>query len=169
VTLFARARQLTPQAEEREVGLRRIVCVLAGCMLASAFVPPPTSAAASPESTMVREVNSIRLSHGLEPLRRSASLRQSSSHYARWLMRRDHFGHRARIAVAGRFEWAGENLELHWGWDPEPLVTVERWMGSPSHRAVILSSEWRWIGVGRSRGRFDSSTATIWVAHFGRI
>ena len=138
-------------------------------MLASALVQPATPAAASPASTMVRDLNSIRLSHGLEPLRRSPSLHQSSSHYARRLMRRDYFGHQSRIAVAGRFEWAGENLELHWGWDPEPRPTVERWMASPEHRAVILSREWRWIGVGRSRGRFDSSTATIWVAHFGRI
>jgi uncharacterized protein YkwD len=117
---------------------------------------------------MVRELNQIRVSHGLQPLHRSPSLHRSSSRYARYLMRRDFFGHQARIAVASSFEWAGENLELHWGWRPKPRYTVTRWMGSPEHRAVILSSEFRWVGVGRSRGRFDSNTATIWVAHFGR-
>ena len=118
---------------------------------------------------MIRELNKIRLQHGLPSLRRSPSLHHSSSRYARELMRKDVFAHQARISVAGRFEWAGENLELHWGWEPRPRYTVRRWMGSPGHRAVILSGEWRWIGVGRSRGRFDSGTATIWVAHFGQI
>jgi uncharacterized protein YkwD len=138
-------------------------------MLAGAFLPAAAPAAASPESSMIRELNRIRVQHGLGPLRRSPSLLHSSARYARHLMRTDVFAHQARIAVAGQFEWAGENLELHWGWDPKPRYTVRRWMGSPGHRAVILSGEWRWVGVGRSRGRFDSSTATIWVAHFGRI
>jgi len=118
---------------------------------------------------MIRELNKIRLQHGLKPLRRSPSLHHSSSRYARQLMRTDVFAHQAHISVAGRFEWAGENLELHWGWRPRPRYTVRRWMESPGHRAVILSGEWRWLGVGRSRGRFNSSTATIWVAHFGRV
>jgi uncharacterized protein YkwD len=118
---------------------------------------------------MVRELNKLRAGHGLRPLKRSHSLHQSSSRYARFLMARNVFAHQARIAVAGRFEWAGENLELHWGWRPRPRYTVSRWMNSPEHREVILSGEWRWVGVGDSRGRFNSSTATIWVAHFGRL
>ena len=117
---------------------------------------------------MVREINRERLWHGLGPLKRSPSLHASSSRFARWLMSRDAFGHRARIAVASRFEWAGENLEMHWGRSAEARSTVRRWMGSPEHRSVILSGEWRWIGVGRSTGSWRGSEATIWVAHFGR-
>ena len=138
-------------------------------MLAGAIVPPAAPAVASPEGTMVRAINKIRVGHGLSPLKRSPSLHHSSSRYARFLMVRDMFAHQARIAVASRFEWAGENLELHWGWRPRPRYTVRQWMRSPAHRAVILSNEWRWVGVGNSRGRFNSSTATIWVAHFGRV
>ena len=118
---------------------------------------------------MVRAINKIRASNGLSPLRRSNSLHHSSSRFARHLMARDVFAHAASIAVAGRFDWAGENLELHWGWRPRPRSTVSRWMDSPAHRAVILSSEWRWVGVGHSRGLFNSNLATIWVAHFGKL
>jgi uncharacterized protein YkwD len=118
---------------------------------------------------MVRELNRIRHGHGLPSLRRSPSLHESSSRYARYLMRRDVFAHQTRISVAGRFQLAGENLELHWGWAPEPRSTVRRWMGSAGHRALILSSDFRWIGVGRARGRFNTNAATIWVAHFGRV
>ena len=109
------------------------------------------------------------MDQALAPDPGKSQLQSSSSHYARFLMVRNMFAHRARIAVASRFEWAGENLELHWGWRPRPRYTVSRWMHSPEHREVILSSEWRWVGVGSSRGRFNSSTATIWVAHFGKL
>jgi uncharacterized protein YkwD len=148
--------------------LRRLRRALAGFLLAGVIVPS-AAPAASPEGTVVRAINKIRAAHGLSPLKRSQSLHHSSSHYARQLMLRDVFAHQSRIAVAGRFEWAGENLELHWGWRPRPRYTVSRWMGSPAHRAVILSSEWRWVGVGRSRGLFQSNMATIWVAHFGKL
>ena len=118
---------------------------------------------------MVRAINKVRASHGLSPLKRSNSLHRSSSRFARQLMTRDVFAHGARIAVAGRFDWAGENLELHYGWRPRPRYVVKRWLASPAHRAVLLSNEWRWVGVGRSRGLFSSNTATIWVGHFGRL
>jgi uncharacterized protein YkwD len=148
--------------------LRRIRRCVAGTLLATAIVPSAGSAAASPERTMVREVNRMRLAHGLGPLSRSPSLHRSSSRYARRLMRRDVFAHQARISVTGRFDWAGENLELHWGLEPRPREAVRRWMSSAGHRSVILSRAWRWIGVGRALGRFNSGSATIWVAHFGR-
>jgi uncharacterized protein YkwD len=136
-------------------------------MLAGAVVP--SAAAGSPEGSMIDELNQVRHRHGLPSLRSSSSLHESSSRYARYLMRRDVFAHGTRISVAGRFQWAGENLELHSGWAPKPRWTVRRWMASAGHRALILSGDFRWIGVGRARGRFNSSAATIWVAHFGRV
>ncbi len=117
---------------------------------------------------MVREINQVRALHGLDPLRRSPSLHHSSTRYAWQLMSRGVFAHASRIAVASRFQWAGENLALHWSWNPRPRLTVGRWMASPGHRAVLLSPEWRWVGVGRSRGAFNGRIATIWVGHFGR-
>jgi uncharacterized protein YkwD len=139
-----------------------------GILLATMLAPAAAPAAASPEGTVIREINRERLWHGLGPLRRSPSLHHSSSRYARWLMTRNVFGHSARIAVSSRFQWAGENLELHWGRAAQARGTVNRWMHSTEHREVILSGEWRWIGVGRSTGAFGGSEATIWVAHFGK-
>ena len=117
---------------------------------------------------MVRELNKVRAQHGLPPLRRSASLNESSARYAHWLMTRNVFGHSTRISVASRFHYAGENLELHWGSGARAARTVQRWLGSPAHRDVMLSRDWRWVGAGRSVGTFNGRTATIWVAHFGR-
>jgi uncharacterized protein YkwD len=117
---------------------------------------------------MFKKINQVRRAHGLARLRPSFSLFISSRHYARRMMRSDYFGHRARIQVARRFRLAGETLAWHSGWRCSPRRTVRRWMGSPPHRAVLLSSRFTRLGVGRARGRYGRRAATMWVAHVGR-
>jgi uncharacterized protein YkwD len=73
----------------------------------------------------------------------------------------------SRIAVAGRFRSAGETLAWHAGSRAQPGGTVNQWMHSPPHRAVLLSSGFRWVGMGMARGRLGSQPATVWVAHVG--
>jgi uncharacterized protein YkwD len=41
-------------------------------------------------------------------------------------------------------------------------------MRSPSHRRILLSRRFTWIGVGYARGRMGRSRASTWVAHFGK-
>jgi uncharacterized protein YkwD len=118
---------------------------------------------------MFKKINQIRRAHGLANLRPSLHLLASSRRYARRMIRSDYFGHQARIPVAGRFRAAGETLAWHSGWRLSPRRTVRRWMGSPPHRAVLLSSSFNRIGVGRARGRYGSRPATMWVAHLGRL
>jgi uncharacterized protein YkwD len=117
---------------------------------------------------MFAKINQIRRAHGLARLRPSFSLFYSSRRYARRMIRTDYFGHQARIPVSRRFSWAGETLAWHSGWRLSPRHTVQQWMGSPSHRAVLLSSRFTRIGVGRARGRYGRMMATMWVAHLGR-
>ena len=117
---------------------------------------------------MFKKINQIRRAHGLSRLRPSFSLFVSAKLYARRMMRSDYFGHQSRILVARRFRFAGETLAWHSGWRLSPRRTVWQWMGSPSHRAVLLSSRFNRIGVGRARGRYAGRTATMWVAHLGR-
>ena len=120
------------------------------------------------EAVMFKKVNQIRRAHGLARLRPSFSLFVSAKLYARRMMRSDYFGHQARIPVARRFRVPGETLAWHSGWRLSPRRTVWQWMGSPSHRAVLLSSRFNRVGVGRSRGRYAGRSATMWVAHVGR-
>jgi uncharacterized protein YkwD len=116
---------------------------------------------------MFQKINNIRRAHGLAKLRPSYSLFISAKLYARRMMRSDYFGHLSRIPVTSRFRAAGETLAWHRGWRLSPRRTVRRWMHSPGHRAVLLSSRYNRIGVGRSRGRFWGRSATMWVAHVG--
>jgi hypothetical protein len=39
-------------------------------------------------------------------------------------------------------------------------------MGSPEHRAILLSPRYHVVGVGKSSGRFGGKRTTIWVARF---
>jgi uncharacterized protein YkwD len=117
---------------------------------------------------MLKKINNIRRAHGLARLRPSYSLFISAKVYARRMIRSDYFGHQARIPVASRFRAAGETLAWHSGWRLAPRKTVRSWMHSPPHRAVLLSSRFSRLGVGRARGRYAGRIATMWVAHVGR-
>jgi uncharacterized protein YkwD len=117
---------------------------------------------------MFDKINKIRRSHGLARMRPSFSLFYSAQRYARQMMRSDYFGHQARIPLASRFRMAGEALAWHSGWRLSPRRTVGQWMGSPPHRALLLSPSFTRLGVGSARGNYGGRRATMWVAHVAK-
>ena len=117
---------------------------------------------------MFKKINQIRSSHGLKSMRPSFPLFYSAKRYARRMMRSDYFGHLSRISLTRRFSLAGETLAWHSGWRLSPRSTVGQWMASAGHRAVLLSSSYNRLGVGRARGNYAGRRATMWVAHVGR-
>jgi uncharacterized protein YkwD len=119
------------------------------------------------QTRMLTAVNAVRAQHGLGALRGSPSLGRSARAYARWMLRRGYFGHLSRIRASAAFGSLGENLELHRGHRPRVRATVGRWLRSPPHRALMLSSGYRWLGAGMARGRYAGSPSTAWVLHFG--
>jgi uncharacterized protein YkwD len=147
--------------------LRRIAALLAVSVGLGVALPAAPASAAPAEIKMVKKLNKIRRAHGVARLRPSYSLFVSAKLYALRMMRWDYFGHQARIPVASRWRTAGETLAWHSGWRLSPRRTVRRWMNSPSHRAVLLSSRFNRVGVGRSRGNYAGRRATMWVAHVG--
>jgi uncharacterized protein YkwD len=150
----------------------RLVRTLVACSLVVGVLAVPAAdiaAAQSPGQKVAGYVNKIRKAHGKRPLRRSRSLWGSSGRYARWMLRRDVFGHRATIAASHRFRIRGETLAMQPGWGVRCRKVVRQWMRSPAHRRLLLSSRFTWIGVGRGRGRMGRRAATTWVAHLGKL
>jgi uncharacterized protein YkwD len=147
--------------------VRRIFAVLACAFTAGAMLVPSSAAAGGAEQEAIETLNDVRRANGLAPLRESGSLNGSSGSYAKKMLRHDFFGHGSSIDVAGGFDSAGETLAYHGGWNAQPRKTVDRWMNSPGHRAVLLSPRFRWVGMGLARGRLGSSVVTTWVAHVG--
>jgi uncharacterized protein YkwD len=121
------------------------------------------------ERKMTRAINWVRAQHGLPAFRRSASLTGSAERYSNYLMANDVFAHQSSIWASSRFALLGEALEMHSGRRYDIGGTVRRWLASPSHRAILLSSMMRRQGAGVTRGRFGSGRATIWVLHVGRL
>src|SRR6478752_8461582 len=63
----------------------------------------------------------------------------------------------------------GENLA--WGQADygSPLHTLQMWLNSPPHRANLLSSRWRDLGIAVQRGHmFGRDGVALWVMEFGR-
>jgi uncharacterized protein YkwD len=121
------------------------------------------------ERRMTKAINTVRAQNGLPAFRRSASLTGSAERYSRWLMEQDVFGHQSSIQASSRFALLGEALELHTGRRFRVWPTIRRWLGSPSHRDILLSPVMRRQGAGVARGRHGSGRAVIWVLHVGRL
>ena len=121
------------------------------------------------ERKMTAAINSVRAQHGLPAFERSASLTGSAERYSRWLMEKDWFGHQSSIQASSEFKLLGEALEMHTGRRFKVWPTIRRWLGSASHRAILLSPVMRRQGAGVTRGRFGSSRAVVWVLHVGRL
>ena len=140
-----------------------ILAVLA-CLLAL----PAVASANSAELRLFERVNAVRASHGLKPLRFSRSLSSSADRYSNYMMSRDYFGHSSRIHASSRWRTLGEVIEYHRGTRARVRNTVRSWMHSSGHRALLLSSRFRFGGAGFTTGRFNGRRSTIWVMHFGR-
>lgn len=111
----------------------------------------------------VVKVNDARASNGLVRVKVSASLENSSTEYAQWMMRRGYFGHLERIRMNPSFTFRGEVLHRMQGADPTAKGIVRGWLNSPPHRRVLLNPRYRYIGIGQAQDR----RITLTVGHFG--
>ena len=142
--------------------MRWVAVAVVGLVLA------PAAQAGRHERELRALVNGERAGHGVAGLRHSLALRRSAQRFARLLLRRGVLAHGARIAAPGRFRLLGENLALVGGGTPQPGRAVGLWLGSPGHRALMLDSRMRSVGIGRASGLFRGHPATVWVLRVGR-
>jgi uncharacterized protein YkwD len=150
---------------------RTLVAVMTAGLTVAA-VPAPAGADTPnerAERAMTKAINAVRAQHGLPAFERSASLTGSAERYSRYLMEHDVFTHQSSIWASSRFALLGEALAFHTGRRFSVAATVRQWLGSPPHRAILLSAMMRRAGAGVTRGRYGSRAATIWVLHAGRL
>ena len=64
--------------------------------------------------------------------------------------------------------WAGETLAWGCGTRGDPTRVVRAWLNSPEHRAIILSSRYHLVGIGRVYGTFlGHPGASVWTVDWG--
>jgi uncharacterized protein YkwD len=151
--------------------MRTVTAITAAAVLLAVPATAGASRAANEaaEADMAGAINAVRAQHGLGAMRRSSSLTGSAERYSRWLMANDTFRHLSTIQASSRFSMLGEALEWHSGRRFDVRGTLNRWMASAGHRAIVLSPVMRWQGAGVTRGRMGAMRATVWVLHVGRI
>ena len=136
------------------------------------------------ESEVLGELNAIRRTHGLVPLRRSHPLSSAADSHSRAMGAFGFFSHASRDGSVfwkrvqrfyGRSNfgtWSvGENLV----WSTTGLDAagaLKLWMKSPGHRANILTPRWREVGlsavtVSAAPGVFGGHDVVIITSDFG--
>jgi uncharacterized protein YkwD len=178
------------------MGLRRPALALAA-VLAALMVAAPASQAtgacssanASPSSVSKRVVvratlctlNVQRERRGLRPLRLNRRLAKAARRHSRAMARRHFFSHDSlngasfldRIRRTGYLHGArswtvGENIAWGSGSLATPRSIGRAWMHSPGHRANILSSAFRSIGIGIAAGTPVGRSGATYTTDFGR-
>jgi uncharacterized protein YkwD len=142
------------------------------------------SAMRSLETGILAQVNTLRRSHGLVPLRLSAKLSSAARQHSAEMASRGYFGHNsvdgshfdrriARFYPMGshRYWSVGENL-LWSSPDVDAPSAIKMWMGSPEHRANLLNRSWREVGLSAvhsdsAPGTYHGLGVTIVTADFG--
>jgi uncharacterized protein YkwD len=136
-----------------------------------------SAAAPTPRTALLEQINRVRDLHGLAPVYPSAQLQVASSHHTDDMMARDYFAHTSptgsslysRIVNSGfvnGYSWVGgETLAWGTGSRATALGTVQAWLASPEHRAIMLSATYHWIGISRTCGTYEGHAgACVWTA-----
>ena len=162
---------------------RGILIVLV-VVLTSLFLAAPALASTSLnpyEKQLVSLINKERARHGLRAVRVNEELMNAARDHSAQMAQDQYFSHdsvepqgedwSSRIARFGyqrqgcRSWKVGE--DIYWGAQlfSSPVACVGAWMKSPAHRAVILTRDFRDIGVGaiKTDGGFQGVTGTVWV------
>jgi uncharacterized protein YkwD len=122
-----------------------------------------TAGTTSHEQAVVQEMNRVRAEHGLPALRFDDHLQRAAVAHSREMLANDVFEHGAFSARLHQFDVqsrvAGENLAWGTGSTGSAKAIVSAWLASPEHRANLLRTSFRRVGVGDLLGPFQGHTA----------
>lgn len=126
-------------------------------------------------------LNKTRARHNLRPLQLNSKLSTAAGRHSRAMVRRRFFSHdsldgasfldriRATGYLSGARGWyVGENIAYGTGDRSSPSSIGAAWMNSPPHRANILRSSFREIGIGIASGTPVGGGGTTYTTDFGR-
>jgi uncharacterized protein YkwD len=157
------------------------VMLASGCLLAALFTVPSIAAASGKarvdarERAMVRGINHQRARYGLSSVRISSHLARAADYHSWEMLDADYFDHPSRngesfdrrVRRYANHRALGETLAMVGGCGRSSARAIVRmWMNSPSHRAVLLSSKYRRIGVAKRTGSLRGNRACVVTADF---
>jgi uncharacterized protein YkwD len=139
---------------------------------AGAATGPRATAAGSFGDAILRQLNSVRARYHLPAVRADRRMNDGASAHSRDMAAKGYVAHgswtgRVR-AAASRARSVGEVI----GWldqaDPqrEAVWIVNAWLGSSIHRHVLLSGDFRRVGIGRAGGSFSGQPVALYTVDF---
>ena len=151
----------------------------AACQSANASAGSATNRALVRATLCV--LNAERARHNLRPLRLNRKLSRAARRHSRAMAQRRFFSHtslsgasfvdriRSTGYLSGARSWAvGENIAYGSGSRSAPRSIGRAWMNSAGHRANILSSSFRAIGIGIALGTPTGGGGATYTTDFGR-
>ena len=165
-----------------------VVFAFWGCGLLSPLAPsadpppentpindPPIIPEALPKADIIAETNNRRIANGFNLLVENQKLNAAADYKMRDMFARQYFDHYGPGQTSGipellerfnyRYVVAGENLALGDFRNANDLIMG--WMASPGHRANLLNSAYREIGVATGYDVFQGRRMIIAVQIFG--
>jgi uncharacterized protein YkwD len=147
----------------------RLIGVLSLSLLAAAFGVPASAAAADTmtvpqaELRMVDVLNADRSKAGLVPLRVDTRLMTLARNRSNDMSAKNYFSHTQPdgrdifdLIAAAKITWYGAGEIIAWnnaeGLDASAAFAMEGWMNSPSHKAIIVSKGYNYVGFGMAIG-----------------
>lgn len=137
-------------------------------------LPHQSQAQAKYSNGLVIElVNKVRANNGLSALTENPELDASAASKAADMIANDYFEHTSPSGITPwywftknnyEYTYAGENLAINY-YDSDTVMNA--WMASPSHKANLLGTNYKEIGVASITGEFKGSKVFIIVQHFG--
>jgi uncharacterized protein YkwD len=124
------------------------------------------------EKALCRAINAFRAQNGKPPLKVSVALTRAAEWMSHDMADHDSLDH---VDSRGRdFEARLEAFGYHPATKAENIAagassaaaTIAQWKNSPTHRAILLKSKLKVMGVGRARN-VDSTFGWYWTADFG--
>jgi uncharacterized protein YkwD len=126
-------------------------------------------------------LNAERARHRMRPLRLNHKLSRAAQRHSRAMARHRFFSHtslsgasfvdriRSTGYLSGAHSWAvGENIAYGTGSRSTPRSIGTAWMNSPPHRANVLSTSYRSIGIGIAYGTPVGGGGGTYTTDFGR-
>ncbi len=136
------------------------------------MAPATTPTYNAEEKALCHAINAFRAQHGRAPLKVGVALSRAATWMSNDMAHNDNFDHtdtrgrdvRARLKAFGYSNaTSGENIA---GGSDSAAETLKQWKNSPPHRANLLRTKFKVMGIARSHDA-DSTLAWYWTADFG--
>jgi uncharacterized protein YkwD len=165
--------RIAPWRARMRVVAATLGLAVAGCAGASAAAAAPASALDPQEQAACQQINALRSSHGLAPLKVSPALTKAARWMSRDMAANDYLDHTdsrgrssfARIRTFGfRSATIGENLAAG---NSDGVATFQQWSDEPAHRRNMLRARFTVIGISRAAAPAGSMFDWYWTTTFG--